>query len=121
MSYSFYKFFHIFSIFLTLTLFAISFYCEKNKVRSIVSGVASLFILVSGMGLLARIGVQHGGAFPFWVLAKMVIWGLVAILIPIWIKRLTSLKNFGYGLLIVLASLAAYLAINKPFTIGDIF
>ena len=121
MSYSFYKLLHFFSIFMTLTIFSISLYAGRGKWKNIGGGIFSLLILVSGMGLLARIGVQHGSGMPTWIFLKMGFWGIITILMPIWIKRLSSKRDIGYAIMVTVAFLAAYVAINKPQTLSGLF
>ncbi len=113
MPYEFYKILHIISIFLLLTSASVGFFYSSKKSNQIIGGVSSLFILISGMGLLARIGI--GGDFPLWVILKIVIWLILAIGIPISIKRFKNKATLLYWLLISFAFMAAFLVIYKPF------
>lgn len=116
MSYEFYKLLHLIMIMSFIVLVAIQMTQNENsKLIKILSGVSSFFILVAGMGLLARIGVSHGAGFPAWVWIKMVIWLALAVAAPILVKRLTHKRKEAMIGVIVLASVATYMAINKPF------
>ena len=74
LSYDFYKTLHLFS--LVLFLGTMSFTLaqpagQAPKQMKILSGVSSLFLLVAGMGLLARIGVSHGTGWPLWAMLRV--------------------------------------------------
>lgn len=81
---------------------------------STVHGVGSLLVLVGGFGMLARIGFQHAGGFPGWLIGKMVIW-LVLSAIALMPYRRPELARPFLFLLPLLAGTAAYLALYKPF------
>lgn len=80
---------------------------------AITHGVGMFLSLLGGFGLLARLGIVHGG-LPGWVLAKLVIWGIfgallaVALRKPVWGKAI-------WLIVILLGGAAAYLAGSKPF------
>lgn len=86
-SYEVYKILHILSIVVFFSASTAAFFTDLPRYMKIISGVATLFIFVAGMGLLARIGLDHGAGFPFWVWAKMAIWLVLAILLPVGAKR----------------------------------
>jgi len=88
-SYEFYKVIHLSSIFLFIvTLVALAHGPnEKLKSMKILQGITTLFIFVAGMGLLARIGIKHAEPWPLWVMAKTIIWLVVAISTPVLLKR----------------------------------
>lgn len=75
-------------------------------------GVGLLLSLVGGFGLLARLGIVHGG-LPNWVLVKLGIWTLFAVLIGL-VYRKPSWSKLIWPLMITLGALAAYLAGSKP-------
>ena len=115
MSYGFYKVLHLVGLVLFFSQFALAAGRDgKNKLQMIVTGVALVFIIVSGMGLLARLGFMHGDGFPFWVKAKLGIWVLIGVSSHMVLKRFWQKAQYYlwamYGLLI----LAAYMAIYKP-------
>ncbi len=84
-----------------------------RKPVAITHGVGLLLSLIGGFGLLARLGIVHGG-LPAWVMAKLGIWILFTVLIgavsrkPNWAKPI-------WPLIIVLGATATYLAGSKPF------
>lgn len=84
-----------------------------RKAIAITHGVGLLLALVGGFGLLARLGIVHGG-LPGWVIAKLGLWivfaGLIGVLIrkPGWAKPL-------WPLIIAMGGAATYLAGSKPF------
>jgi uncharacterized membrane protein SirB2 len=79
-----------------------------------IHGLGSLLILVGGFGMLARMGFQHTGGFPGWLIGKMVIW-LVLSAIALMPYRRPELARPFVVLLPLLAGAAAYLALYKPF------
>jgi uncharacterized membrane protein SirB2 len=113
MPYEVYKILHLSSLMLLFLSFAASIFSNENKkLYKILAGVMTLFVLVSGFGLLARLGIAHGSAWGTWVYLKMFIWAIVGIGGPIIIKRLPAQKmNFfwlSYLLFIVAAVAANY-------------
>ncbi len=113
-SYETYKLIHVASIFLTLWAGGISLVGKVNaKWLKILGGVASLFIFVSGMGLMARLGVSHGEGWPLWIKAKVGFWLALAILGPIFDKRLQNNRPIASLFLLAIAILAASFAIFK--------
>ena len=76
-------------------------------------GLGAFLILLGGFGMLARMGIVHGGGWPGWLWAKVAIWGVLAAaaLLPYrWPATAVPLLL----LLPVLGGLAAYMAIYKP-------
>ncbi len=115
MSYEFYKILHLFMIFSFLVFSVLNLTTVPSKLVKIGNGVVSFLILVAGMGLLARIGISHGEGFPTWVILKMVIWLLLAVLIPVAGKRFPEAGKKGTLVaMVILSSVAAALAITKP-------
>ena len=121
MSYEFYKILHFIGIILVLTGLAglltikMSGGALEGKTKTLVfsaHGVGLLLALVSGFGLLARLGMAQ--AMPGWVFGKLAIWlilgGFVALL-----KRKGQIGTPLYFLLIGTFAVAAYLAVIKPF------
>lgn len=75
---------------------------------AITHGVGLVLSLVAGFGLLARLGIVHGG-MPTWALVKLGIWAFFAAAIGILIRKPTSGKIL-WPITIVLGIAAAYLA-----------
>ena len=116
MPYEFYKVLHILSILIVFSFMAVSFlHPTPPKFSKIITGVGSFFILVAGMGLLARLGVNHGEGFPVWVWAKIGLWLLISALGPVLAKRLKQeQKIWAFLGMLILASLAVVVAVFKP-------
>lgn len=121
MSYQFYKIMHLLGLMLLFFGFGgllVSAYArvELKKAARIMGfvthGVGLLFILVSGFGMAARLGMMTG--LPGWVKAKIGIWALLGIAISV-VKR----KGYiGWPVAILLWGLgttAAMFAVTKPF------
>jgi hypothetical protein len=113
LSYATYKVIHLASIFIFLTSASVLLLAKPpGKAWKIITGVSSLFILVAGFGLLARLGMTSG--MPPWALAKIVIWVVVTGLGHMVAKRFPSFAMQAYVITLTLATLAAWLAVNKP-------
>jgi uncharacterized membrane protein SirB2 len=114
-NYETYKIIHLTSIVLMLTCFSVQCYVsQKSKIHSIFSGIATLLILISGMGLIARIGIGHGESWPFWIKAKVTLWFIIGVGTPVVIKRFPGFKKNWFWVNIALFAVASYLAIYKP-------
>lgn len=109
-SYEVYKVIHLSSLALLLTGFALQFYGVKTKLFKILTGVATLFVLVSGMGLMARLGIGHGQAWPVWIFVKFTIWFIVGVGSAVVVKRAPQLGSIAYALMMVLFVIAAITA-----------
>ena len=89
---------------------------QTNAARALqaaLHGVGALLVLVGGFGMLARLGFQHGGMFPAWLLVKLGVWLVASTLLFIPYRK-PSLAKPIYLSLPVLAGIAAYMAIYKP-------
>lgn len=121
-SYSIYKIIHLLGVMMVflsmggVIMHAINGGGREHSWRkpvAITHGIGLLLALVGGFGLLARIGVMQG-ALPGWVIAKLVIWLVFAILVGVTIRKKSLAKPFWIFTLI-LGVVAAYLAGSKPF------
>ena len=117
MSYLFYKVLHVFGITMAFMALgglihgALSGGTDKSrKLIGATHGVALLIVLVSGFGLLAKLGL----GFPLWVWLKLAIWLLLGALLAL-VRRMPQHAKVFWFLLPVLAGIAAYLAFYKPF------
>ena len=118
MSPSLYKVLHILGVLLSFAaLGALIFQAmvgprEKNaasKLAGMTHGIALLLILISGFGMLAKLGL----GFPGWVWIKILIWLLIGASIAL-IRRLPGLARVFWLAWPLLGAFAAYLAIYKP-------
>ena len=80
----------------------------------VMHGIGMFLLVLGGFGLLARLGIAHGG-FPTWVTLKLVIWVLfgAAIALPHRGKGPARLVLLAIPILVLLA---AALALYKPFS-----
>ena len=83
---------------------------RSRKLAGISHGVGLLVILISGFGLLAKLGI----GFPGWVWAKLAIWLLIGAL-PAFIRRMPQHATLLWFSVPVLVLIAGYLALYKPF------
>lgn len=110
-SYSIYKYIHLVSLIVFFTSMTVQFFSEPKKIFKIMSGVSTLLILVSGMGLLARVGVTHNEPWPVWAIIKMIIWFLLGIGLPVIVKRMPHYRAQSYWAMLGLFGLAAWVII----------
>ena len=114
MSYQFYKILHVISVlvlFGTMNMALIANY--QSKAAKIFSGISTLLVFVAGMGLMARIGISHGEGWPTWIKAKMGIWVVLAIAIPVLSKRLKCHRGWAALALNALFFIQVYFAVSK--------
>ena len=116
MSYEVYKIIHLSSLVFFFILYAQAVLRPKNQMKKevILTGVALIFILVSGFGLLARLGVMHGTAWPLWAKIKVFIWLIVGMTGHLVLKRFEKLKEKYIWVLFGLFVTAA-LVVNYKF------
>ena len=121
-SYSVYKVVHlvgILMVFLAVGAFlanSASGHLKQHQWRksiAITHGIGLFLSLLGGFGLLARLGIVHGG-LPNWVLIKLCIWGFFGI-VTLLISRKPIIAKPLWYLTLFLGALAAYLAGSKPF------
>ncbi|EQC44505.1 hypothetical protein M899_2381 [Bacteriovorax sp. BSW11_IV] len=116
--YVLYRVMHFVAIFFFLSGIGVSFFGgEKTpKITKIITGIASLLILVGGMGLIVyALGIKHADKWPGFLHAKVTIWAIVTVLGPVLAKRLTKFRLAAFYGIVILASCAGYLAAAKPF------
>ena len=116
-SYEVYKILHIMTL-LTL-LFSVGFSLNNVEMSSkrsfrIIYGVVSFLVFVGGMGLIARIGIKHGEAFPAWIMVKIVAWIVLNLLIVVILKtKNQKTKYFCAATIAVVVFIAVMSAITK--------
>ncbi len=84
-----------------------------RRLVAITHGVGLFLVLLGGFGLLARIGVVHGG-FPGWVWVKLAVWVTIGALLALPYRR-PELGRVLWVAIPVLGAVAASMAIYKPF------
>jgi len=120
MSYEFYKILHLTGLVLlfsglatlvTLKVAGVALEGPSRKFAFLSHGLGLFLLILSGFGLLARLGMVNG--LPNWVYVKLAAWlffgGVIAL-----IKR----KNVGwkfYTVLVCIFIVTGYVAITKPF------
>ncbi len=119
MSLEFYKILHIIgfiSIFASLAgLWGVSLKGTDGGTRralALIHGVGMTLVLISGFGMLARLGMTSG--LPGWIYAKLTIW-LVLGGSMVLAKRKAHIGPMLVVGWILIGGMAAYLAILKPF------
>jgi hypothetical protein len=118
MSYSTYKIIHLIAImvvFLSLggtIIYKVTAATNPHlrKLCAISHGIGMLLALIAGFGLLAKLKL----GIPGWVILKVFIWIFLG-LIPIFATRRPQSGIWVWTSAIILGTLAAYLAIIKPF------
>jgi hypothetical protein len=112
-SYETYKILHLVSILILFSGLGISFYGAVHKHIKMLTGLATLFTLVAGMGLMARLGMKHSEPWPLWIQLKMGVWFLVGIGGAVIARRFPRFGKPAYFLSILLFALAAVSANYK--------
>lgn len=122
MPYEIYKMLHLTGIFLLTSglvgMLVLSWtgHIIAGKVKTfafITHGVGLLFMLVSGFGLLARMGFTQDQGLPSWIHVKLVIWLIMGGIISL-LKRKGQIGWPLYFLLLAIFVTAAYFGIYKP-------
>lgn len=121
MSYGFYKILHLVSIMgLYMALGSMIFHMKaggnkkfpQKRFLMITHGIALLFILIAGFGLLARLQVMQF-PWPLWVWLKMAVWLMLGGITAI-IYRKPKMAMILWWITLFLGGFAAYLANFKP-------
>ena len=84
-----------------------------RKRAGLTHGLALVLVLVSGFGMLARLGSSAPGVWGLWVWLKLLTWLLLGAGLTL-IRRQPRWAPGLWLLLPVLGGLAAYLALYKP-------
>lgn len=114
-NYEIYKIIHLYSLVILFVGIALqTFTTTPKKSYKIWTGVASLLIFISGMGLLARIGVKHAEPWANWIRVKLAVWMILTIVTPIIFKRFSSYAKIWWIVSLVLL-LVAMIAVQYQF------
>ncbi|MBT3586317.1 MAG: hypothetical protein HN509_15525 [Halobacteriovoraceae bacterium] len=114
MSYETYKLIHLFSLIAIVVCLTTNGLSPAPKKWAKITGmVASLLLMVAGMGLLARTGHSHGAGWPIWVKIKIGIWLVLAVGGPIAYKRLPSKRPLILGMALALLAAAISLVVFR--------
>lgn len=111
--YEVYKILHLTSIVVLFTGLALSFYGGQWKHIRILTGIATLFTLVAGMGLMARLGIGHAQEWPMWIKLKMLVWFIIGMGGAIIARRFPKYGKPSYVVSLVLFVFAAAAANYK--------
>ena len=119
MPYDIYKILHIFGLLLVFSsLGGVFVYFSnggtktENRLRKMVAithGVGLILLLVSGFGMLAKLGIS---GFPFWVLVKLSIWLGIGALLFLGYRKPHLATRF-WAVAVVAGVLAAVMGIYK--------
>jgi len=113
MTPNFYHFLHVISLLVltgyTFFAFAGPAPATKKKVM-IITGLTSLLMLVSGIGLMHKLGYEWRG----WVIVKIVCWLAISAFSGIAYRR-PGARGVLSALTVLLAGVAVYMVFYKPF------
>ena len=120
-AYHIYKLIHlvgVLTVFLSvggLVLYAVDGDERKHPWRKrlfISHGMGIFLVLLGGFGLLTRVGIAW--PWPGWVVSKLTIWVILAVL-PAVIVRTPSWAKHLWWITLLLGARAVYLVVQKPF------
>lgn len=112
-SYPVYKIIHLTSIMVLFSGLSIALYGGQSRPIKVLTGIGTLLALVSGMGLMARLGITHGESWPLWIKVKMGVWFVVGMGGAIIAKRFPKYGRAAYFLSLGLFVLAVTSAIKQ--------
>lgn len=90
---------------------------QSNASRKLIAaahGTAAFLILLGGFGMFARLSLAQKFPFPGWLWGKLVIWTLLSAVVAVPYRK-PELARPLFWAAPLLAALAAYFAIYKPF------
>ncbi len=113
MSPTVYYILHVFSLLVLTgyTFYAFAAPSETRKKILMITGIASLVMLVSGFGLISKVYANH---FSGWMIVKMVCWLGLSALAGIGYRRREKAKVFA-SVAVALVAVAVYMVYAKPF------
>jgi hypothetical protein len=112
MSPTVYHIIHLVSLFVLFgyTFYAFAAPAETRKKVLMITGIASLLVLISGFGLLSKL---YGNKFELWVIIKLVVWLLVSALTGLGYRRRGAAGAFAV-VAVALAAVAVCMVYLKP-------
>jgi hypothetical protein len=118
MSHSLFKILHLSGVFMVLLslggliVLGVVEDSRWRKLAGMTNGIGLVVILIGGFGLLGQL--QLGWPWPGWILFKMLIWLIFAVLMVL-ARRASRLGSALWWGSVILAAVAAALANLKPF------
>lgn len=110
MTYTTYKIIHLVGIsILALGVGGMMAGGEKRKNFMMLQGIGLLVMLISGFGLVAKLG----GGFPPYVIVKLVLW-LVIGMLPMVFRKLRTPLPVAVLISLTMVAIMAYLGVVKP-------
>ena len=82
---------------------------EKRKTFAILQGIGLLVMIVSGFGMLAKLGL----GYPHFAMVKTALWVLIAML-PVIFRKLKTPLPAAILISLILVAVMAYLGVVKP-------
>ncbi len=114
MPYEFYKFLHFVGLFTLITMIGAVIYqtwshgdatIKARRWLMIFHGIAVTIILVSGFGLMAKLGMMSG--WPPWIWVKLATWTFV-IVVPSLVMRIPATRKFMWWLFPIILFATAF-------------
>lgn len=115
-NYEFYKLIHISSLLVFISFLAIALFSDKgsHKYAQAIVGVFALGMLASGLGLMKRFGIPHGGPWPFWIQVKLLSWAILSFVGVLWANRIPVIRKTIFMVFLVLALITVAFVVHKP-------
>ena len=114
------NFYHVLHVISLLVLTGYTFYAfagpapaTKNKVM-ILTGTASLLMLVSGVGLMHKLGYNWSFASSKWIYIKILCWLAITAFSGIAYRR-PGARGVLAAITVLLSGVAVYMVFYKPF------
>ncbi len=109
-----YKFIHLVGVMALFSALgtAIAASCDNaKKFAGILHGISLILILISGFGMMARLGY---GYVQGWVITKIVLWLFLGASLAL-VKRKVMKPSALLGIVLLVGALSAYMGVMKPF------
>ena len=113
MTYFDYKFLHIFLSLSYLFILVSSCYSTSNKFLRLSLGIITTLVFVSGVAVMTRLSIPIKGPYPSWIIAKIILWIILAVAPPVIIKRFPKFSKPTAYLMFLIVSCMAFLGVYK--------